>query len=64
MASCISTCPMRCAEAGGNVETKGQVDFAPHVVVDRELITGQNPRSDRPIASALIAALERASVPA
>jgi len=36
-------------------------DFEPHVVVDRELITGQNPRSDRPIAAELIAALDRAN---
>jgi len=37
-------------------------DFAPHVVEDRELITGQNPRSDHPIGEALIAALSRAAV--
>lgn len=49
--------------AGGHVST-GAIDFEPNVIVDRELITGQNPRSDHPIASALIAALERASVPA
>ena len=49
--------------AGGRVSTAA-VDFEPNVVIDRELITGQNPRSDHPIASALIAALERASVPA
>jgi putative intracellular protease/amidase len=49
--------------AGGLVSTAA-VDFEPNVIVDRELITGQNPRSDHPIASALIAALERASVPA
>ena len=35
-------------------------DFAPHVIEDRELITGQNPRSDHPIAAKLIAALNRA----
>jgi putative intracellular protease/amidase len=49
--------------AGGHVSTSA-VDFEPNVIIDRELITGQNPRSDHPIASALIAALERASVPA
>jgi putative intracellular protease/amidase len=49
--------------AGGHVST-GAIDFEPNVIVDRELITGQNPRSDHPIASALIAALERVSVPA
>ncbi len=34
-------------------------DFEPYVIEDRELITGQNPRSDIPIAKALIAALDR-----
>jgi putative intracellular protease/amidase len=37
--------------------TTGSVDFAPNVIVDRELITGQNPRSDHPIAAQLIEAL-------
>jgi len=32
----------------------------PHVIEDGEPITGQNPRSDHPIATKLIAALERA----
>ncbi|WP_249146533.1 hypothetical protein [Bradyrhizobium japonicum] len=36
----------------------------PYVVEDRELITGQNPRSDHPIAAKLIAALDRATVAA
>lgn len=45
--------------AGGDVVT-GSTDFEPHVIVDRELITGQNPRSDRPIAKALVEALDRA----
>ena len=49
--------------AGGDVST-GAVDFAPNVVVDRELITGQNPRSDHPIAAALVDALERQRLPA
>src|SRR5215468_2993327 len=39
-------------------------DFEPYVVVDRELITGQNPRSDKPIAAKLIQALQRAAVAA
>ena len=46
--------------AGGIVATGA--DFAPHVIEDRELITGQNPRSDHPIAAKLIAALNRAPV--
>ncbi|MBO9711640.1 DJ-1/PfpI family protein [Sphingomonas sp.] len=44
--------------AGAEVSTTPE-DFAPYVVEDRELITGQNPRSDHPIAKALIAALDR-----
>ena len=43
--------------AGGDVSTTA-VDFEPHVVEDRELITGQNPRSDKPIAAKLIQALD------
>ena len=49
--------------AGGEVATT-EVDFAPNVVVDRELITGQNPSSDRPIAAKLIEALDRAAASA
>lgn len=45
--------------AGGTVTTT-PTDFEPYVVEDRELITGQNPRSDHPIAARLIAALDRA----
>ena len=39
-------------------------DFEPYVIEDREVITGQNPRSDKPIAARLIQALERAAVAA
>jgi putative intracellular protease/amidase len=49
--------------AGGEVSTT-PVDFDPYVVEDRELITGQNPRSDKPIAARLIQALERVTAPA
>jgi len=48
--------PYALETAGGEVTT-GTVDFGPHVIVDRELITGQNPRSDHPIAAKLIDAL-------
>ena len=41
--------------AGGRVET-GDF-FKPHVVQDRELITGQNPPSDHATAAALLTAL-------
>ncbi|USI74658.1 type 1 glutamine amidotransferase domain-containing protein [Sphingomonas morindae] len=45
--------------AGGTVLVS-TTDFASHVVVDRELITGQNPASDHALAKALIDALDRA----
>ncbi len=51
------TMPQALRAAGGEVTTN-PVDFAPNVVIDRELITGQNPRSDHPLAAALIAALD------
>jgi putative intracellular protease/amidase len=44
--------------AGGDVSVSA-VDFAPYVIEDRELITGQNPRSDHLIAEKIVAALER-----
>lgn len=44
--------------AGGDVSVT-DTDFAANVVVDRELITGQNPASDRALADALIEALGR-----
>jgi len=47
--------------AGGNLITTA-VDFEPNVIEDRELITGQNPRSDRPLAARLVAALDRQRV--
>lgn len=50
--------PFALGTAGARVATL-PVDFEPHVVEDRELITGQNPRSDHPIASAMVAALDR-----
>ncbi|WP_311269597.1 type 1 glutamine amidotransferase domain-containing protein [Sphingobium sp. WCS2017Hpa-17] len=51
--------PSALTAAGGEVVTTA-VDFAPHVIVDRELITGQNPHSDHPLAARLIEALDRA----
>ncbi|MBP0494251.1 type 1 glutamine amidotransferase domain-containing protein [Roseomonas indoligenes] len=45
--------------AGGRVGVN-PVDFAPNVVVDRELITGQNPSSDHQLAARLIEALDHA----
>lgn len=44
--------------AGAQVTTGA--DFEPHVIVDRELITGQNPRSDHRLASTLVQALDQA----
>lgn len=49
--------------AGGKVITN-PVDFEPNVIEDRELITGQNPRSDHPLAATLVAALDRSLVTA
>lgn len=50
------TMPYALKLAGGEVNT-GSVDFTPNVVVDREIITGQNPRSDHSIAARLVEAL-------
>ncbi len=44
--------------AGGDVITNS-VDFEPNVIWDRELITGQNPRSDHPLAATFVAALDQ-----
>lgn len=55
--------PLALRVAGGVVETTA-TDFEPNVVVDRELITGQNPRSDHPIAARFVEALNRRSVAA
>ena len=44
--------------AGGKVITTA-VDFEPNVIEDRELITGQNPRSDHLIGAKLVQALDR-----
>jgi putative intracellular protease/amidase len=57
------TMPDALGAAGAEV-SRSTVDFEPYVVEDRELITGQNPRSDHPIAAKLIAALDRATVAA
>jgi putative intracellular protease/amidase len=53
--------PDALAAAGAEV-IAAAVDFEPHVVIDRELITGQNPRSDHPIAARFVAALDRAGI--
>ena len=55
------TMPEALTAAGGKV-ISGAVDFAPHVIEDRELITGQNPRSDHLLGAALVKALERQAV--
>lgn len=46
--------------AGGEVITTDK-DFTPFVVVDRELVTAQNPMSDHELASKFIEVLEQAS---
>ena len=45
--------------ARGDVTT-GAVDFEPNLIEDRELITGQNPRSDHLVGATLVRALDRA----
>jgi putative intracellular protease/amidase len=49
--------------AGGEVSTT-DIDFQPNLVEDRELITGQNPRSHHPLAARFVAALDRAAASA
>jgi len=49
--------------AGGVVNTT-KIDFEPNVIEDRELITGQNPRSDHLIGEKLVQALQRAAAAA
>ena len=39
--------------AGGNY-SRGEQDWAPHIVVDRELVTGQNNKSSTGVGKALI----------
>src|SRR5262245_52121554 len=55
------TMPDALRMAGGDVATN-PVDFSPHVAEDRELITGQNPRSDHPLAAKLVDASNRSDV--
>ena len=50
--------PQALSAAGGDVSTT-TVDFDPNLIVDRELITGQNPRSDHLIGAKLVEALNR-----
>jgi len=45
--------------AGGKLEIAPEGIFKPHVVEDRELITGQNPPSDHGIADLFVKALNR-----
>ncbi len=49
--------------AGGEVSTTPD-DFTPYAVVDRELITAQNPQSDHLVAEKLVEALNRSFVTA
>ena len=51
------------ATAGGEMDI-GKVDFDPYLVEDRELITGQNPRSDHLVGAALVRALDRTTAAA
>jgi putative intracellular protease/amidase len=47
--------------AGGNVSISEKGIFKPLVIEDRELITGQNPPSDREMGKSLVMALNRAT---
>src|SRR5262249_23586940 len=49
--------PYALGTAGGQVMNTAK-DFEPNLIVDRELITGQNPRSDHVIAAKLIEVLK------
>lgn len=49
------------AKDHGALYTKKMIPFAPNVVTDGQLITGQNPFSARPTALAVIQALEQAA---
>jgi putative intracellular protease/amidase len=51
--------PQALGVAGGDVFNGP--DFEPNVIVDRELITGQNPSSDHQLGAKLIDALRRAA---
>lgn len=46
----------------GGIYSKADLDFAPHVVVDGQMITGQNPASSAPTAKRFVERLERTSV--
>ena len=48
----------------GGIYSKAKLDFASHVVVDGQLITGQNPASSGPAAKQLVEMLKRTSVSA
>lgn len=54
---------MRCAAADSRRLTDHRpIDFEPHVVQDRDLISGPNLRSDHPIAEKIVRALAGAAV--
>lgn len=46
----------------GGIYSKADLDFAPHVVVDGQLITGQNPASSAPAAERLVEMLKNPTV--
>jgi putative intracellular protease/amidase len=50
-------------KTAGGIVSNGP-DFQPYVVEDRELITGQNPRSDHMVGAALVRALDRLAIAA
>jgi putative intracellular protease/amidase len=46
----------------GGIYSKAEADFAPHVVVDDQLITGQNPASSAPTAERLVEMLLKPTI--
>ncbi|MEJ8631166.1 hypothetical protein P0F65_17810 [Sphingomonas sp. I4] len=51
--------PLRSGSSASDARGRADTNFASNVVVDRELITGQNPASDRALADTLLEALGR-----
>ena len=45
----------------GGIYSKADADFAPHVVVDDQLITGQNPASSAPTAERMVEMLKKST---
>lgn len=51
--------PQNAITAAGGDYSQGEQDWGPHVVVDRELITGQNNKSSTAVGKALVELLAK-----